>query len=497
MISMRRTNYSIVALTILILCSISISYGQINISNLAEVQYGKLPDESSDFFPSIYDRTEIDYRKKGFSVSTTLEQYYTTKDGRSYFDLSQLALGYKKKKWDIKLGNFYETLGRGMLLRSFEIPGALLEDIGFRSRNYFHRDMLGASVKYKTKKATFQVLRADILNNVLPPTFDRAERRTDLVTAASAKIKYIKGQEVGIIYMRRDQASQNYISALLNGSVSGLDYYVEYATSIGEDFAGIHSNENGSAFYTSLTGYAGSFSFTAEYKNYKDFVLGAGINEPAAGVKQQTYRVLNRSIHVSNPINEEGYQLDLFYNLNDGTIINFNHSLAVNNFGGQSFSFRQFFLEVQSSIGEKVEYKGFIDYSQDPFKGESNRFSIGLYSDIEIKENLRFLPEVEYQSFSRSSSDVYNFNMLLGVNVKSKYFFSILGELTNDPFIIKDGQSERLYLGGTLRYKPNYKNTFQLFLGERRGGPQCSAGVCYEILDFKGVELRWIGKLRI
>lgn len=465
---------------------------QINITNLSEVQYGKLPDESADPFPSFYDRAEFSFRKKGFSIGATTEQYHTTFDGRSYFDLSQLTLGYKKKKWDIKLGNFYETLGRGLLMRSFEIPGALLEDIGFRSRNYFHRDVLGASVKYRTKKATFQVIRADVLNNVLPPTFDRNERRTDLVTAISSKVKYAKGQEAGLILMRREQSngnSQNYVSGLLNGSFfDGLDYYGEYATDI----------DNGDyAFYTGLTGYQGAFSFTLEYKKYVNFVLGAGINEPPAAVKQQTYRVLNRSIHVSNPVNEEGYQIDLLYNFKDGTVINFNHSLAINKFGPNSTSFRQFFFEIQSAIGEKIDYKAFLDYSQDPFKGENDRISVGFYTDIGVSEKVRILPEVEYQSFDRGAEGLYNFNLLMGLNVSSKYFYSILGEVTNDPFIIKEGQSSRLYLGNTFRYKPNYKHTFQLFFGERRGGPQCSAGVCYEILDFKGVEVRWIGKFKI
>ena len=225
-------------------------------------------------------------------------------------------------------------------------------------------------------------------------------------------------------------------------------------------------------------------------------MLGAGINEPPAGVKMQTYRVLNRSIHVSNPVHEEGYQIDLFYNFNDGTVINLNHSIANNKFGDNTVSFRQFFFEVQSAIKDKVDYKFFIDYSQDPFKNENGRISLGLYSDIKVSGKIRFLPEVEYQSFDRGADGLYNFNLLLGLNVNKKYSYSILGELTNDPFIIKDGQSKRLYLGNTFRYQPNYKNTFQLFFGERRGGPQCSAGVCYEILDFKGIELRWIGKFR-
>ena len=401
-------------------------------------------------------------------------------------------MGYKKKKWDIKLGNFYETLGRGILLRSFEFPGALLEDVGFRSRNYFHRDVLGASIKYKTKKATFQVLHVDALNNVLPPTFDRDERRTDNITAALASVKYIKGHELGLIAMRLDIPNQDpsqYLSLHTKGSIiKGLDYYLEYAR---------NTEESDYALYTGISGYTGNFSFSVEYKDYDNFSLGAGINEPPAAVKQQTYRVLNRSIHVSDPFNEKGYQIDLFYNFSNGTIINLNHSLARNDFSGNVTTFRQYFVEIQSSFSESVDYKAFIDFSQDSFKGENDRFSLGLYTDIGINENVRILPEVEYQTFERRGTSVYNFNMAIGLNINSKISFAVLGEVTDDPFILQEDQSTRVYLGNTIRYKPDFKNTFQLFFGERRGGPQCTAGVCYEILDFKGAEIRWITKFRI
>jgi hypothetical protein len=30
-----------------------------------------------------------------------------------------------------------------------------------------------------------------------------------------------------------------------------------------------------------------------------------------------------------------------------------------------------------------------------------------------------------------------------------------------------------------------------MFTGRRRGGPACNAGVCYEVLDFYGVEFRF------
>ncbi|MCT4646781.1 MAG: hypothetical protein N4A74_17455, partial [Carboxylicivirga sp.] len=54
--------------------------------------------------------------------------------------------------------------------------------------------------------------------------------------------------------------------------------------------------------------------------------------------------------------------------------------------------------------------------------------------------------------------------------------------------------TDKIWLSSTLRYKVNTKHTLQLFAGERRGGPACSAGVCYEVLDFKGVELRWYAR---
>jgi len=474
---------------VLVACSVVSLMSQLTVSNIIETQYGRLPNESVDLFPSVYNQLETDYKFKGLKANLAIEQYHAPFDGRSYTNLSKLSLSYKKKRWDIKIGNFYQTLDRGLVLRSFEMPGALLEDLGFRSRSAFHRDILGGSVKYKSKKLSVQLLRGAILNNVLPPVFNRRERRTDIVSALSAAYKYKKGHEAGITILRSEcmnGSSDHFITTKLKGRItSSLNYYTEYAGNI---------EENRYALYSVLSGSMGDLGYSIEYKKYSDFVLGAGINEPPSGVKQQTYRVLNRSIHVTNPLNEEGYQIDLFYNLGQETILNFNHALALNRFGTRSTLFQQYFLEVQSSIGEGLDFKGFVDYSNDPFKDESNRFSIGLYTDIELDDKKRLLPELEYQIFERAESQIYNFNALLGLNISSRLFISILGEFTSDPFIVREGMSSRLYLGSTLRYVPSAQHTIQLFVGQRRGGPQCSAGVCYEILDFRGLELRWISR---
>lgn len=480
-------------LVVLVLVMLSMdSTAQFSLVNMSETQFGKLPNESADPFVSFYDRGTINYRYKKFKASATIENYSSPYENRNYIDLSQLTLSYKSKKWEAKLGNFYETLGRGMLLRSFEIPGAILEDIGFRSRNYFHRDLLGASVMYKTKKWNLQLLYVDPLNNVLPPTFDRDIRRPQSIGAISAEYKVYKQHKLELNYM---MLSDDFLDTqhLYSFSASGplgsiLNYYIEYADN--------QSDINNHALYAGVNGSYGLLSFNLEYKLYNDFIIGNGYNEPPALVKQHTYRVLNRSTHVTNPLDEEGYQIDLYFDVNEKSSLNFNQALAINQFSGTTFTFQEYFVEWSSSIEEGLDYKVFFDYSEDPFKAEQNRIAVGTYWDIQIGEHMRILPEVEYQQFKRGGSIVRNHSYSIGWQADAKLFLSLLVEGTTDPFLINDASdSQRWYIGSNIRLKPNFKNTFQLFIGERRGGPLCSAGVCYEILDFKGVELRWTTRL--
>ncbi len=455
-------------------------------SNLLEVQLGKLPNETADPFPSLYDRTILNYQYGPLRASTTIEQYYTEYSDRNYTSFSQFSLQYMTKHWDIKLGNMYETLGRGTLLRSFEIRGAVLEDLGFRSRSYFHRDILGGAVKYRTKKFSVQLMRGDVLNNLLPPVFDRSERRSDTFNSLSADYKYYKKHKLGLVLFNftKEGDDRNFVSTSLKGPLFGkLNYYVEYSQGISE--------RDQFAIYASINGFAGALSYSLEYKNYQNIILGSGVNEPPQAIKEQTYRTLNRSTHVSNPLSEDGYQIDLFYSFTNGSVLNFNHALARNSFGSNDFIFRQFFLELSSQVAKIIEYKAFIDYSIDPLKGEEDRLSAGLYSDVKLNQKLRLLPEIEYQIFSRSGTNVTNAYYAIGLNYNSQINLSLQLETTTDPFLVEDNQVKRFYPGINMRFKLNQKNTILIFGGERRGGPACSAGVCYEILDFKGIEARW------
>lgn len=462
------------------------TYSQSSGTSLLEFQYGKIPDQDSSSFASLFNRTTLSYRKFGFTALVTVEQYYSEFSERNYTNFAQGLLQYKHKNWEVKLGNMYETLGRGLLLRSFEIKGAVIEDLGFRSRQYFHRDLLGASVKYKTKKFSIQALRADVLNTQ-PPTAGRVDRRTDLVNSLALKANYFKKHKVGLYFLNHENSrnnQDNFGSLALEGPFFGnFNYYFEFSN-------GLNSTDR-RAVYGSLTGLLGPISINLEIKSYNDFTLGAGINEPPAAIQQQNYRVLNRSTHVSIPINEDGYQIDLSYGFENGGLLVFNHALARNDFGNTTLTFREFFVEWSNQLNSNIEYKLFFDWSEDPLKDESRRFSLGLYTTIGLSKNWRLVPEIELQRFKRTQGAVNNQSVLLGFHYKSKLTISTLIESTTDPFLINTSASRRNYIGFNVGYKPNYKNSILLFAGERRGGPACSSGVCYEILDFRGFECRW------
>ncbi|WP_289055467.1 DUF6029 family protein [Carboxylicivirga marina] len=454
---------------------------QVSGTSLMEYQYGELPTANEDPFNALYNKININYRYQKLKVNAGFQYYLTPYSDRNYIEPGWMGLNYRSKGWEFKAGNFNETIGRGILLRSYEIQGAVIEDISFRSKQYFYRDIMGASAGYRHKKYAIKASYGFVLNNLIPPTDSWQNRRDDEIAALSAEYKLLK-QTISGTYMRLSNkaATSDYAMTTLNGRLfSFLNYYTAYATTV-------NSQSKGYALYASLNFSLGKIGLSAEMKNYDNFVIGSGINEPPALVKEHSYRVLNRSTHVLQPDNETGFQLEAFYQASDKTLITLNHTVA-NNDIGKTLTYSEWFAEVSSTINS-TDAKLFIDYANDPLKGEMDRISAGTNIDVPFKTKQGVLIELEYQTFDRSDKSNQNYVGALTFRYDSRLFIGTLSEWSNDNFVT---ETDKLWLSGTLRYKLDQKHTIQLFAGERRGGPACSAGVCYEVLDFKGVELRW------
>lgn len=478
---------SFLALTFIFSCSFS--FAQFSGNNLLEIQYGKLPSDTVNAFATLYDRVVADYRYKRFKGGITLEQYYTPYGERNYFSVQQARLEYRSKSWQVNVGNFYETLGRGILLRSYQIQGAILEDLSFRSRHYFHRDILGANVQFRNKKFFVKALYGKPLNNVFPTNQSFDNRRPDNIGALYLDYN-LKGQTLGGGLMHLSNEFDNDLFGMLtvSGSPSNvISYHAEFSTDIYRFSTENNEQDSRYAAYLNLNLSYDKVGISAEYKYYENFLLGAGFNEPPALVKEHIYRVLNRSTHVMQPQNEQGYQVEAFFQIGDESMLTLNNALAINNFG-KRFVFQEYFAEYATVLNKKHDLQLFIDYAEDPFKSEESRISLGAYAEWKVKKQSGVKTELEFQTFQRDDERITNVATFFGYSYKSKFSAGVITEFSNDSFIVDT--NNKLWVGFNGKYKLNNKNTLILFAGQRRGGPACNSGVCYEVLDFEGVEMR-------
>lgn len=461
-------------------CLPTVLFAQVNGSFLSEYQLGNIPKTLPKNLSTNYARLNLNYEYKNLSFRSMSELFFSQNTGTSYVFPSQISLQYKTKNVEIKLGNAYESIGRGNILRSYEIPSSILEDKVFRSRSYFYKDILGGSFKYSTDKFSLKLLGGKPLDNLIPPTESLQNRRTETVFAINPELKF-KKIKIGsglMNYANLQDKDKLYLTNYASFGFGKSTIYLELSNQL--------KVSNSYALYAGFSFSSGDFGGAIEIKDYKNFLIGTGINQPPALVREHIYRVLNRSTHVLLPQNEIGLQAEFFYT-KDNHQITFNQTIAQNDFSKKTL-YAESFLEYQFSNDNGETFKTFIDYTQDEFKNEKHRISLGAQRDFSIKSK-KLKAEIELQTFSRQNSQIINQVYGLTFFPINNLNVSPILEVTNDPF---QTNNTRYFLGVYARYVIKSKYTLQAFLGERRGGPACNAGICYEVLDFKGMELKGV-----
>ena len=472
-------------------------YAWLNGYNLFETRYGIIPDLDTVNIVDIYNQTNLGFSYKNIRGNLKLEQFYVSQQQQDYVRISQYHLKYKYENFKLEAGTFSETLGRGLLFRTYEIKNSILEDRIYRIRKGFYNDILGASASYSNNIAELKLLAGKPLNNTFPPGDSLS--RTDLVTAIEPSFNFHK-QKVGFIALRNENSSSKsvYGSIIVKGSIiKSLSYYGEYARKLHTESLLPGSDNPGSyAAYAGIDISHKNLGISIELKDYKNFFLGSGFNNPPTLVKEHTYKTLNRSTHVSDLLNEKGIQTELYFLFSNNNLLTFNFAYAVNEII-KPLHFYEFFLEYTLSNNDNWKTALFADFSEDELYLEDNRVAVGIYTD-RIFSRYSISLNSEVQNMKRNVSgtqDIWNLYENISLNIGAKYSISLFWEYSTDPNITdRAGTPEienvRHFWGGEFFYKMNNKNSVTLFAGQRRGGPACSSGICYEVPDYEGITLR-------
>ncbi len=478
-----------------------IGKAQLYVSNMLEYQLGNLPFVAPDNYTTTYDQVNISYLYQKIRLGLKFENFKTPDQSRDYNTVSQRFLEFSDKGLQLKIGNFYEIFGRGLYLRSYELPGVILEQQGFRKRYGFYRDIDGVLLKYSNNFLEFKALSGKPLDNTLPPGIDNNIRRSNLLEGTELVINFLDGWNIGGSYLRNNRGTDfvEYGSFNIGGILPGdVQFYSEYAQKMGTGNPFLDLTEKSvHGFYSSLNFTAAAIGISFEYKDYNDFTFG--FNDPPPLIKEHQYLLLNRSTHVLLPQNETGWQGEAIWSLPGSHFVTLNITEAVNQFLSDRYVFKELFGELNYFWSDNTLFKFFADRSQEPLFLQKNRSAAGLVWENEWPDLWGSSIDIEYQTFQREVvpvQKVENTAVILTISKAPKFSGGIVWErssdpgLTDNPTTIARERKVRNWFSYSLGYQYSNSHFVSIFYGKRRGGTACTAGICYEVLPFEGFELR-------
>lgn len=450
----------------------------------------------------------LDYRYGIFSTGIRFDVFQPNDPSNAinrgkvrYADISykylKAELGNKKRGLDITIGNYYELFGRGMILKSYE-------DRAIRIDN----NLLGVNVS-----ARYDGLRLTALTGMAE---NSVGEREDVLHAFDLEYRFAKFLRAGGTFAvnRPDDSNispTRMASMRIQPSFWNFDFYGEYGMKFNDDISNNYFNGEdkyvGEAIYGNMNFYYGNFGLSAEYKKYDNFAFtsndqSVSYNTPPAVKRDQQYILLNRHSTEINANNEQGFQLELNYNISEHTTAVANYSYS-ETLGSSSFYqeqrgqnresskfYEDVYVNLQHEWSDKFTSIVAFGYGEEYYtltKSITPIVELRYYAD-EIN-SFKLIAEHQ-QTQSLATNEKYYDDVLVLEYLRSpKFSVSIVSEmLTTEP---EEGHTVRnMWNFIQFGYKFWEHTDVSVAIGSRQAGTICIGGVCRYEPEFRGVELK-------
>jgi len=503
-----------IPLVILLLILSQATFAQVSVQSLSQISFGRLPNANRDeALPAYYNHLSVELRRNDF-LSTQLAllagarlQSFSSPQldapglDESYNHFSQRYIDASWRWINIRAGNAFAIIGRGMLLRSFELPGFLYEDPQLRLRHGVIRDVDGWKVTLTPGRFEVMAISGKPVDPLRPPA-DKDRRRGE-VRGGQASVRLPGNVRIGGAYVElRERRTVPLATRFLQFSLKPVlakigiddidaDFYTEYATVQGRNGFGKLDADHPHAVYFSGTLAYGAWGASFEYKDYQDFAFG--INDPPSLVRESAEALLNRATHVLLAEAEQGMQAEVSFSPAPSWRVTANYSAAKNDLDANLpvLRYHETLLAIEW-FGEKLSAKIFADGSRDDILFERDRFTAGIAIERHFSSGLTLGADVQGQRMHRLDYQFSNYYSALRFDGWKNLSFSMQAELSTDPFESNDLTAEKTeyWLGAGLGWRPAPQIDAQFFGGKRRGGNACDHGYCLQVQPFSGVELR-------
>ncbi len=488
---------------------------QISASNIALIRSGK-PPGNLPFQPpnpglpstgySTFDAFTLDWSHAALRLGFRYE-FYDVSEPRT-LQLREFSRRYATWAADgleITVGNYETLFGRGLLLRAFELPGVIREEIGL-AQYADSRDLDGLRLRTGGARWNVEVVQGKPRVEALPPD----QPRVLDVAGATASAEIVRGTRAGANYVRIDgidgaphEGGGGFVQFTADPwleragwSRLTLDTYGEYAhvsghfarpsprTSQGRGY-GVYVSQS-ATLDEPLPGLR--WGATYEYKDYQGLQLFA--NEPPPLVREHSYALLNRVTHVVEPQQEQGYQFETRVDYRGWAELTLNWSRAEN---ARSRRFHERYAELATHWRGRTAAL-FGGRGADDFDSTHDRDTFGGFTQMPFAGVHSIEAELERQSAtrrtSRQSVDIEDRYASLTYAWAEHFSIGVVRQTTNDPGEATDpvtGHVARRAFDSLQASLSRDRHSLSLFWGRRRGGLACTAGTCYRVLEFEGV----------
>ncbi len=417
-------------------------------------------------------------------------------------------VGDAEEGGSLTVGNYYSLFGRGLILKSYE-------DRNIRVDN----NLLGAKLVARYSDVTLTALTGMAANS------DNV--RTDILHAADIEYAVVRQLKVGASYAsnlpENDAARTMLTSVRLMPSIWNFDFYGEYGFKQNRDIRGALLNPDttkivyypynkndwkvGQAAYGSINFYYDVFAFSGEYKYYDNFTFTSQdgtiiYNTPPSVRKEYTYVLLNRHPSALNQSDEQGYQVQMDYNLSDET--NFSAEYGET----KTLSYKSYYKRLlYDNSSPRVQLREF--YAQAYHEWSDNWTTIAAFGYNEerdtdtknvtpILENKFYFDEIntikltiEHQqtTVNLTGEEYYDDAVTLEYLRSPLFSVSTVTELqTREPQ--PDRILRKLWSFIQFGYKIGDHTDLSLLFGSRQAGNICIGGVCRYEPEFSGIEFK-------
>jgi hypothetical protein len=406
----------------------------------------------------------------------------------------------------VRVGNFYEIFGRGLLFRSYEDRSIRIDG------NMDGVLVWGGNDRIKAKGFSGRMRDTE------------TDERTAVLRGGDLGVDVGRGFHAGGSYLieaaRNPNASgfvpppdSRHIEAL-GGRLSlvrdHFDLYYEggrlnrlFLTASDRARGLSYDDLRGTGHYAALGLYPHSgLSLTAEYKEYDRFRFqpvgsqGTNYNNPPSATRETAYALISRHPHQLDPDDEKGFQVEAVLAPWEGTTVTVSRA-ETNRLSGKPY-FHQWYAEWRKEIGAKYTVAAAYDYTRDAESGTKSHTSV-LETGYHPGGPWGVRGEYQYQQVATGIGTDRNHLVLLEYHATYHLVFSAVGEhaawlvSTVDPDNIpcsREKMDDFVY--GEVDWFFTPEQHVSVVVGKRRAGFICVGGVCRYEPQFEGVEVKLV-----